>query len=355
MGRKKRTKSEASPDSVSATQDKRQALHSLSSKMSEHSQSMSSPQSQSILPQYPRVPPYPGPSLHGQYYTPPHNPYMPHFTQMPASPKPVTSSDNFQQFVIDKLEAMDSRLKKLDSIDNQLSSLTQKLTAMDNRVSSVECNITDNNRRLIDREVSRAHDSQTCDEVRAKQTKIDKSIKEEQTRSTQINLEINSLKSVNKKLSDDIIDLQSRSMRDNLLFFNFDECHSPTDRYDEDCASKILDFSESNLNIPDARQSIKIDRAHRIGPYDNSKKRPIVVKFNYFQDKAMVKKCAFSVLKDSQFRVSDQFPKAIQDRRKALIPHLIKAKENNKKAVLSYDKLYIDGRLFRGEATRDSS
>ena len=81
------------------------------------------------------------------------------------------------------------------------------------------------------------------------------------------------------------------------------------------------------------------------------KKRPIVAKFNFFQDKTSIKQCAYTELKNSPYRVSDQYPKAIQDRRRALIPHLIKAKENNKKAVLSYDKLYIDGHLFRGETT----
>ena len=103
--------------------------------------------------------------------------------------------------------------------------------------------------------------------------------------------------------------------------------------------------------MPDARETIKIDRAHRIGIYDNTKKRPIVAKFNFFQDKATIKQSAYTALKNSPYRVSDQFPKAIQDRRRALIPHLIKARESNKKAVLSYDKLYIDGRLFRGESS----
>ena len=51
-------------------------------------------------------------------------------------------------------------------------------------------------------------------------------------------------------------------------------------------------------------------------------KRPIVAKFNYYQDKLVVKKRAFDTLdrSTSKFGVSDQFPKVIQDRRKSLIP-----------------------------------
>ena len=198
-------------------------------------------------------------------------------------------------------------------------------------------------------------DSQMCDEIRAKQSKIDSVIKENHTRSTQINHELNTLKEVNSKLAIDVIELQSRSMQDNLLFFNFEECPTASARTEEDCTNNILSFCESTLNIPDARHNIKIDRAHRIGLFDITKKRPILVKFNFSQDKTLIKKCAYSELKDTQYRVSDQYPNAIQDRRKALIPHLIKARGDNKKAVLSYDKLYIDGILFTGETNRDGT
>ena len=145
---------------------------------------------------------------------------------------------------------------------------------MDRRVSSVETNLTDNNKRLIELEVSRSVDSQTCDEIRSKQKQADTDMKQERTRSTNMNKELDKLKSANKKLTDDIVDLQSRSMRDNLLFFNFDELPTPSARSEENCVAKILDFCTSHLNMPDARESIKIDRAHRIGVYDNAKKTP---------------------------------------------------------------------------------
>ncbi|KAH3876593.1 hypothetical protein DPMN_000440 [Dreissena polymorpha] len=70
--------------------------------------------------------------------------------------------------------------------------------------------------------------------------------------------------------------------------------------------------------------------------------RPIVVKFNYFGDKETVKSAAREKLKNSNFRVSDQLPKQIQDRRKKLLPYMIEAKRQGKQANLSYDALYID-------------
>ena len=158
---------------------------------------------------------------------------------------------------------------------------------------------------------------------------------------------IESLKRRNEELAEEIIDLQGRSMRDNLIFFGFEECRTFDERMNENCIDKILSFCEKELNLENVRNSVKLERAHRIGKFTTAKNRPFVVKFNSYQDKLSVKKRAFDQLKDSQFRVSEQFPKVIQERRKTLIPHLIKAKQEGKKAVLSYDKLYIDNQLFK--------
>ena len=138
-------------------------------------------------------------------------------------------------------------------------------------------------------------------------------------------------------------------MRDNLIFFGFEECRTFDERMNENCIDKILSFCEKGLNLENVRNSVKLEleRAHRIGKFTAAKNRPIVVKFNSYQDKLSVKKRAFDQLKDSQFRVSEQFPKVIQERRKTLIPHLIKAKQEGKKAALSDDKLYIDNQLFK--------
>ena len=72
---------------------------------------------------------------------------------------------------------------------------------------------------------------------------------------------IESLKRRNEELAEDIIGLQGRSMRDNLFFFGFEEC----------------------------RNSVKLEHAHRIGKITVAKNRPIVVKFNSYQDKLPVK------------------------------------------------------------------
>ena len=83
-----------------------------------------------------------------------------------------------------------------------------------------------------------------------------------------------------------------------------------------------------------------------IGPYKPNTVRPIVAKFNFFQDKEFIKRKAEEKLQNSKFGVGDQFPKEIQQRRRALIPVMKTAQRNGHIAILSYDKLYVDRKLY---------
>ena len=387
---KKRLKSQTSPDSINFSTDnpdKRSVpsdaysammaqAHDLNmaSQMSQMSQMSSPPPSQSILPQ---IPPYVG--SNGQLYSPvqpsstlqytsPATPaqqlYTPCNTAQqhvsPGNQHPsaalVSSSPqqvgnlNFQQFIIEKLESLDRRLNKLDTIETQISGLSQKLSIMDGRVSSLEGKVHNNNYRLTEIEASRAYDSQTCDDLQSKQSSIDKQLSEVSKCKQKLSQQHEELQAQSARMSEDILDLQSRSMRDNLLFFNFKECDTADGRASEDCSKIVLDFCTDTLQMPEAQDSLKLDRAHRIGRYNPSKKRPIVVKFNYHQDKLSVKRRANDLLKNSDFGVSDQFPKPIQDRRRKLIPIMIKAKNEGKRAVLSYDKLYVNNVLITADS-----
>ena len=245
---------------------------------------------------------------------------------------------------------MDRRLNKLDVIESQISSMSQKLSLMDGRVSSLENNVSHHNKTLCDIEASRAYDAQTCDEIRSQQTIIDRQLTDVITSDKTLSKDHVTLQNENARMSETVIDLQSRSMRDNLLFYNFQECSTADDRAKEDCSSKILEFCQDTLDIENARDSVKLDRAHRIGRYDSGKKRPIVVKFNFHQDKLLVKLKAKEKLEHSAHSVGDQFPKPIQDRRRKLIPLLINAKREGKRAVLAYDKLYINNVLVTADS-----
>ncbi|MEW8546881.1 MAG: hypothetical protein AB2693_25480, partial [Candidatus Thiodiazotropha sp.] len=207
---------------------------------------------------------------------------------------------------------------------------------------------------------------------------------------------------LNQKMKDDVIDLKCRSMRDNLLFFGIPEsasmafdpnllstteaaCGVGTQRgatameqsgitvepdnveksadnppainsfakvvqMGENCADKVYEFCEKVLNIPNSKSKIQIDRAHRIGARSPGKIRPIVAKFVLSEHKALVKSALSKVnLKDppynGQFKVNDQFPPEVIERRRELIPKLLSERRKGNKATLVRDKLYVNNKF----------
>ncbi len=153
---------------------------------------------------------------------------------------------------------------------------------------------------------------------------------------------VDKLERDNEMLRNKIVDLQARSMRDNLLFFNMPE----NDK--ENTTEMIHDLLENKLEIEDARNKIKIDRSHRIGRIrvGNNKPRPIVVKFNFHQDCEYVRMNA-KKLKGTKIGISERFPEEIESIRKTLYPELKKAKREGKRAKIVKDKLIIEGQVYR--------
>jgi hypothetical protein len=190
-----------------------------------------------------------------------------------------------------------------------------------------------------------------CQDIEAKQKEIEKCLQAEKRLRESMSLECEKLKNDNSCLTDEVVDLQSRSMRDNLLFFGVSELNTIDERRNENCHERIMTLFKDNLLIENP-ENIKIDRIHRIGKFIAGKTRPIVAKFNYYQDKLMVKNAAFEKLKYTDYRISDQFPRAIQEKRRQLIPELITAREEGNDAVIIYDKLVVKGRKRPENLTR---
>lgn len=235
----------------------------------------------------------------------------------------------------------------------QISDLSQKLQNIDTSVKNIS--------NKIDRVESKLHatirtvDAMSTDvrEIRQQVTGLENSIQFQSTTIDELsdtNLQyeaklqvlescVDESRRVNATLQEDILDLKTRSMRDNLVFYNIPE------KMNEDAEETIREFCATKLDMRDTIDDIKIDRAHRMGKRYDNKTRPFVVKFNYFKDKEYIKHRAFK-LRGSRFGISDQYPMEIRERRKQLLPILKEAKEQGKRANLVVDKLFIDGRQY---------
>ena len=139
-----------------------------------------------------------------------------------------------------------------------------------------------------------------------------------------------------------ILDVQCRSMRDNIIFTEIpgDERDETPDQVEE----RVYEYISSKCGIENPKQHINIVRAHRMGIKSSYKPRTVVARFLTSKDKDKIMRQKKS---NSNLKFFDQFPEEIRERRRQLAPVLVKARERNAKAKFAVDKLIINGNLHR--------
>lgn len=220
-----------------------------------------------------------------------------------------------------KIDQINKRLEKLDIIEASIIDIRKDMKNLGDRVKELEHSQQFFNKTWEDERKTNAGHKEAVNQELAT---IRESVK--------------SVEGAKEKMENDIVDLQCRSMRDNLLFFNVKEGGST-----EDCAKIVTDIC-NKIEVTD----VNIERAHRLGKPGGGRTRPIVAKFSNFPKREEIRKNSYK-LGESNCPVSigEQFPKVVQERRKSLLPALKKAKSDGKKARLVIDKLYIEGELYR--------
>ena len=149
----------------------------------------------------------------------------------------------------------------------------------------------------------------------------------------------------NKSLKGDIIDMKSRSMRDNLIFSNIPEKENET----PDVTEHILrEFLEVNLKMEKQDvTNIRFDRVHRI--HGQRKPRAIVAKFCDFKQRQIVRGKS-RALKGTNYYINEQFPPEINSERKELVKVMKEKRQQGHKTRLVYNKLYVDDILYKPPA-----
>nr|XP_054588278.1 uncharacterized protein LOC129153175 [Nothobranchius furzeri] len=155
----------------------------------------------------------------------------------------------------------------------------------------------------------------------------------------------------NKALKETVLDLQSRSVIDNLVFVGLLE---QTGGEAEDCEQTIDNFLHTHMKIPEETvKNITFHRVHRLGARrtDSRRPRPIMAKFEHFKQKDLVKSRGRE-LKGKDYSV-DHFPKEILDHRQVLFPLRKKFIQDGKLAVISVDKLFVDSKIYKERGVTD--
>ena len=159
-----------------------------------------------------------------------------------------------------------------------------------------------------------------------------------------------------EKCQDKLDDLENRSRRNNLIFFNIPEG-------EEKASPNMHHFTFSFLSrmVPELHEK-DIERSHRTpsGPPPRPdangkvKARPIHVCFASFQAREKVKRSCIqafksSQLKDKRFFVADDLSHRIQAQRKKLLPSLQRLRNAGKRAFFVFPATikYIEGQSLK--------
>ncbi|VDI24352.1 Hypothetical predicted protein [Mytilus galloprovincialis] len=242
-----------------------------------------------------------------------------------------------------KMDNFETKLNKLENIDSIVTNLNVRVVKiedttkiLDNRIEQVErCT------QLISNEFDTQ--KKKLSEFKTELDKISKQLKSSKTSADSVDKKVSEsleeMKKENDKLKVDLTDVQFKSMRNNLIFYNIDESE------EENCTETVMTFCEENLKIEQVATKIKVTDAYRLGK-KSDKTRPILVKFHSFENRDFVKRNA-KQLKGSPYGISEQLPREILKRRKEKLPILKDLRERlNLKAYFVKDKIYVNGKEY---------
>ena len=133
-------------------------------------------------------------------------------------------------------------------------------------------------------------------------------------------------------LRDKLRDMEDRSRRNNL---RIDGIEDEKEETWEDTERKVLSILTNNLNL----QNIRIERAHRMGPHNNDKKRTVIIKLLDYKDKVGILKNAKN-LKNTGLYINEDFSNETMAIRKQLWNDVKQLRLQGKFAVLKYDRIY---------------
>ncbi|CAC5363079.1 unnamed protein product [Mytilus coruscus] len=153
--------------------------------------------------------------------------------------------------------------------------------------------------------------------------------------------EKNKLLYENSELKERVIDVQARSMRENLIFSGIDEAP------DEQVKGAKNSHTENQLKlfikeVTKIEDEMQFHVVHRLRPRDDGKPRSIIARFERRKDRDLVLQRAPATLKDTSYRVNEQLPMEIIERRNELWPIYKRGKRLGNECKFKGDVLYVN-------------
>ena len=141
--------------------------------------------------------------------------------------------------------------------------------------------------------------------------------------------------------AEEIVDMKTRSMRDNLIVKTQGETYKAI--RNEDTGEKFKSFLKDELKIADT-QNIKITRAHRMGRGNETNNAMMIAKLPYAQDQKKVFD-NIAALKGTKHVITKQYPSEVEERRQFAWKAFKQAKASGHKAHFDHSgRLYIENK-----------
>ena len=247
---------------------------------------------------------------------------------------------NMTEEFSDTLQNILKKLDKLDSIEKSMKDFQATLLKLEGRVQNLEsCHAT--TRRDVE-DIKESLNSIEADHQEASQS-LKKIQDDTNTKLKSLEEENLKLGARIKEVEDQHLYLEAYSRRENVKFENIPE----DDASREDTELVLRSFLERDLGYVDAA-SVEIQRVHRLGKKKEGKQRPILARFLRFKDcQSML--ALGPRLRETNFKMYQDLPFEIVERRRAQMDTFKKARRNNIPASFSKaqpDKLFVRGKFW---------
>ena len=235
-----------------------------------------------------------------------------------------------------------------EDFDSWKEWLTEFVQGLDRKLSPLEpmaAQIRDMQKVILDLSDRVEEANTSAEESKKESAQTRKDLNNLQTAFTQMQGEKAQLQLKYDRLYEKQISMECYSRRSNL---NIDNVPEDRNEQPQDTLSKFYNVLERHMGIKNAKNFIKIERCHRVGPKRDNHTRPIIAKFNWYVDRDEVWKRRAS-LRGTQMWMREDFPAEVESRRRKLYPVLQAARRDDRykaRARMHIDKLSINGGLY---------
>ena len=244
----------------------------------------------------------------------------------------VLSALDMAEDFASKVDLILSKLSQLESIGTQINILQGSV----DRINHTVANLQSEFHRLKEDVRNTVEETNTLrTSVKFLNDEVEESKKKLQDDEEKSQKEMDDLRQ-------QLLNYEVYSRRENLRFYGI-----PETEQEENTEAVLKAFLEKELKVENT-QYIEFQRVHRVGKRDRNTRKPraIIARCLRFKDRENLFSCRRNIDSSSDFGIGPDLPKQVIDMRKRLIPKMVQARKEGKRAAFSRKepyKLFIDG------------